>query len=114
MLLKPPKDKTKSDKGLATGMGYGFIEWGKQSGAWNLGKYDLNSTNSFTGQTFGEVYKNPDKFSYVQYNDGKPEGFGNDSSTYAHAKGALVWDNENAVWLVHSVPKFMEGFHGKQ
>ena len=114
MLLKPPKDKTKSDKGLANGMGYGYIESKNPSSEWHLGKHDLNETKSFTGQTFAEVYKSPDQFSYVQYNDGKPEGFGGDSSTYAHAKGALVWNNENAVWLVHSIPKFMSAFHGKQ
>ena len=112
--MKPPKDKTKSDKGLANGMGYGYIESKNPSSEWHLGKHDLNETKSFTGQTFAEVYKSPDQFSYVQYNDGKPEGFGGDSSTYAHAKGALVWNNENAVWLVHSIPKFMSAFHGKQ
>lgn len=112
--MKPPSRKESKDNGLKTGLGYGFIESSKPSGHWKLGKKDLNDTNSLTGQTFAEVFKKPEDYSYVQYNDGKPEGFGSDSSTYAHAKGALVFNNENAVWLVHSVPKFMPAFHLKK
>lgn len=114
MLLKPPSRKELKNPGLSAGLGYGFVESANPTSSWKLGKFDLNNTRSFTGATFKEVFDKPDQYSYVQYNDGKPEGFGSDSSTYAHAKGALVWNNENAVWIVHSVPKFLPAFHLKQ
>lgn len=74
---------------ISTGGGYGYITNKSPTANWELGNFDINQNESFTGQTFAEVYKNPEKYSYIQYNDAKPEGVGSDSSTYAHAKGKL-------------------------
>ena len=46
---------------------------------------------------------------WIVYNDETPT---KTSSSCAHAKGILSWNNEIITWLVHSVPKFPEVFDG--
>jgi len=41
----------------------------------------------------------------IAYND-EPPGHKPVSSTYAHAKGVLLWNDQEILWLVHSVPKW--------
>ena len=46
---------------------------------------------------------------WIVYNDETPT---NCYSNGAHAKGILAWNDKTITWLIHSVPKFPEKFHG--
>ena len=88
-----------------------------------------------TLQCMFDAMNKPGDVSYIVYNDEKPVASTTDGvemmdseeapsaaaapaamypdgktppslSQYGHLKGMLVWDNDNAYWLVHSAPKF--------
>lgn len=115
VMIKPPKQKSSNPR-LNTGGATGAIDNKDKNAGWKLTEKDLNDKDSYIGTTTKEVYANPGSYSYVQYNDAKPEEGtdGKDSSTYAHAKGALMWDDKTAVWIIHSAPKFLPVFHLKK
>ncbi len=46
---------------------------------------------------------------WIVYNDETPTAT---SSTGAHAKGILAWNETTIKWLIHSIPKFPETFDG--
>jgi deoxyribonuclease-2 len=45
---------------------------------------------------------------YINYND---EHIDKVSTSNGHCKGCIAWNDDEAVWLIHSVPKFMLHFH---
>ena len=70
VLLKPPKQKS-THKALSVGGGYGFIDNTQKEAGWTLSDKDIGDETSYIGKTFEEVYKSPEKYSYIQWNDAK-------------------------------------------
>ncbi len=72
----------------------------------------LQTTNGNIMSTVNQLYAtdlNLDNVAYALYNDDPPPPEGTASSTYAHAKGMLLFDNERGFWLVHSKPNWPNG-----
>lgn len=67
---------------------------------------DLSSQRSAVGATLQQFLaaKSNSTVGWILYNDETPGG--KTSSSYAHAKGVLVFTQNGGFWLVHSVPKF--------
>ncbi|KAJ6246260.1 deoxyribonuclease ii [Anaeramoeba flamelloides] len=70
------------------------------------GKRLDHNLNGALGSTLKQTYGNlnSDNIGWVFYND-EVEGH-SVSTSFAHAKGAVIWDSATAVWIVHSLPKF--------
>lgn len=75
---------------------------------WNLSKKAFNDSTSMLARTIATLYKtsytNTSHYGYVLYNDQFDGESG--SSTYAHAKGIIIFNSVNAIWIEHSIPKF--------
>lgn len=92
---------------MSMGSAYVYTTPSKSS-EWNVGAKALNDTSSMVGQTIDILYKtsfsNENKLGYVLYND-QFEGESG-SSTKAHAKGVIIFDETSAIWIAHSIPEF--------
>jgi deoxyribonuclease-2 len=73
-------------------------------------EYDLNqTTDGCIMSTVNQLYAsdlNMSNIAYAMYNDDPPPPYGTASSTYAHSKGVLLFDDEQGFWLVHSKPNW--------
>jgi deoxyribonuclease II len=72
--------------------------------------YDLNQTTSgcIMG-TVNQLYSpnlDLDNVAYALYNDDPPPPLGSATSTYAHSKGILLFNDKQGFWLVHSKPNW--------
>lgn len=59
--------------------------------------------------TMNQFYSNDldlNNIAYALYNDDPPPPDTTASSTYAHAKGVMITDNETGFWLAHSKPNW--------
>lgn len=72
-------------------------------------KYNLQTMNGPVGQTLQSVYQcqqGNSSCGYALYNDESPDNKEHDGN--AHMKGVVAFDGSQAVWLLHSVPRFPE------
>eukprot|EP00300_Choanocystis_sp_HF-7_P024482 c25949_g1_i1.p1 GENE.c25949_g1_i1~~c25949_g1_i1.p1 ORF type:complete len:409 (-),score=82.41 c25949_g1_i1:34-1260(-) len=68
-------------------------------------KSTLDGSSGAIVQTIKQIYdKLPSEHGYVLYNDETDDSKGNTGR--AHAKGALLFDDKQGFWLIHSVPRF--------
>jgi hypothetical protein len=73
-------------------------------------KYRLNQTTlgGIMG-TVNQLYASDidmDNIGYALYNDDPPPPIGTAPSSYAHAKGVMLFNNHSGFWLVHSKPNW--------
>lgn len=83
---------------------------------WSLSSLSMNDTSSFAGKTLDILYKsgfgslNPNqtskttssKLGYILYNDQADKV----SLTKGHTKGVIIFNENKAIWIVHSIPHF--------
>lgn len=76
---------------------------------WHLSEHNITDTKgSIFAHTLASVYgSGASKISTVFYNDQPPEGEA--PSHFAHSKGAVVGDEKQGFWLIHTVPHFAPG-----
>jgi deoxyribonuclease-2 len=75
------------------------------SSAFKKGDGDLTTKNTGSiGNTFGQVYDNPDEIAYIMYNDEDPQS--KSHASRAHSKGVAAFDSKQGFWVVHSIPRF--------
>ncbi|XP_061677220.1 deoxyribonuclease-2-alpha [Syngnathoides biaculeatus] len=97
--------KLPKEHGGVSGLTYLVMEAG--GGGWMPGKGTVNDTAGALGTTLGQLYsheKNPE-VAYVLYNDqDQPRGGGGHRG--GHTKGAVLLDERQGFWLLHSTPVF--------
>lgn len=79
---------------------------------WPLSNQDLfKAENNPVANTLRPLYeKNQRKdILYFVYNDQPPEAYKGKGKGKGHSKGVVLFDDTAGVWLLHTVPKFMEG-----
>jgi deoxyribonuclease-2 len=63
----------------------------------------ISDQTSFLGRTLNQVYKN-NGIGRIMWNDETP--FGKTTSSRAHAKGVLIFNDQTGIFVRHSVPNF--------
>ena len=95
---------------MPASVGKGIINYGYFDP--NLDKlkfYEYSEENFPPTQITRYTLNNEENINYFFWNDDKTLKNGNStsaSSTKAHAKGSLVYDEDNGVFLLHSLPRF--------
>lgn len=85
------------------GYRYAFLTSDDNNG-WRYSNYQTtDKENSIFAKTLNPVYEQ--KPNSVFYNDQPPDDE-QVSSSYAHAKGVIAFDERQGFWLIHSVPHF--------
>mmetsp|Transcript_113489 Transcript_113489/g.260364 ORF Transcript_113489/g.260364 Transcript_113489/m.260364 type:complete len:332 (+) Transcript_113489:84-1079(+) len=82
---------------------YSYLEGGSSDFVQSVGSMST-ATAGAVGLTLKQLYANHADLAYAMYNDEKPTG--EKTSSYAHAKGVVVFDGKTGFWLIHSVPKW--------
>ena len=87
------------------------VQWMDSPG----GGWDTDESRTIDAWTHRTLLEK-DWDSWILYNDEPPTG--KVGGTCGHAKGAIVWNDSQAGWLIHSVPlwppAFTETFDGKE
>ncbi|GMI13707.1 hypothetical protein TrVE_jg4962 [Triparma verrucosa] len=90
-------------------MSYYYIDADSASSSFTLSSYDVgSSTGGAIMNTVNLLYEDSGDIAYALYND-EPPPDKTESSTYAHAKGVMMADDEGGYWLVHSKPHWPNG-----
>ena len=105
-LYKMPTVSTNANKFVKIGQAYAYVTNNTQYSNWTLSSGGINDPTSLTVQTLSAILNNDailnqNQLGYLMYNDGLTS-----SSSYAHAKGVIMFDNKSIVWLIHSFPDF--------
>ena len=105
-LYKMPSISSNANRFVKIGQGYAYITNASQKSNWTLSSLAINDPASLHGYTLKTIFTTDDilnksQIGYLMYNDGLTT-----SSSYAHAKGVLFWDNTTVVWLIHSFPDY--------
>lgn len=79
---------------------------------WTLSSQDLYTSSNPVAYTLAPLYQTtvPDDILYVVYNDQSPDIY--NGSRNGHSKGVVMFDKTEGIWLLHSVPKFVENLRG--
>lgn len=88
---------------LATGTAYALMTNMQQH--WTYSTLSFNDTKSVAGQTLAPIYSpswTNDNLGYILYNDQADKV----TLIKGHTKGVILFDDNTAVWVVHSVPNF--------
>eukprot|EP01027_Heterolobosea_sp_BB2_P003493 GEZU01005292.1.p1 GENE.GEZU01005292.1~~GEZU01005292.1.p1 ORF type:complete len:358 (+),score=57.79 GEZU01005292.1:178-1251(+) len=104
IILKSPNLETSSAQ---EGLAYVYIdEKTQESKKLVLSRSNVNDKSSALGATLTQIYTSRSKSDtgYVMYNDETPDG--KVSTSKAHAKGVIAFDEYSGFWLVHSAPQF--------
>ena len=106
ILYKLPKDKTKDRDILNQGLGYVYFTSRTPQNGWTLSEKSIKDPLSIPGRILGPLYDDTrsKQLLYALYNDEHPDG--NTSFTDGHTKGVVAFDQNNGIWLVHSVPHY--------
>jgi deoxyribonuclease-2 len=101
-LYKLPKLHSDSIELVNNGTAYLFMTNEKQN--WFLSSLSINSTQSFPAKTLEILYKhdNNSDLGYILYSDQADEV----TFIKGHAKGVILFDENSAVWIVHSIPHY--------
>lgn len=103
-LYKLPKLHSHSIDLVNNGTAYVFMTNEKQN--WFLSTLSINSTQSFPAKTLEPLYNdkinNNTDIGYILYSDQADEV----TFIKGHAKGVILFDENTAVWIVHSIPHY--------
>ena len=110
-LYKLPKqtqsiDKTKKltkTSFMSNGTAYAFMT--NKDTKWKLSSLSINDTSSLPGQTLDAIYAagfGDTNIGYIFYNDQAE----NLTLTKGHTKGIILFNQDSAVWIVHSIPHY--------
>ncbi|RWS20800.1 Deoxyribonuclease-2-like protein [Leptotrombidium deliense] len=117
IIYKLPKINHRKGSYFADGLKYAYISGPAIKGKsdekqWKLSEKQVGDQESIFANTLLPVYKHPQKYSSLMYNDDVPGGEGN--TYYAHAKGVLAMDHESGFFLTHSIPRFPLAFNNSR
>lgn len=106
-LYKLPKFYSNEINGDRSGLRYTFLtpESIQKGNNWQLSDVLINNITSFPGQSLNYIFKDPNIL-LISYNDEVPDG--STDFENGHTKGVVATDGVQAIWLVHSVPKYPE------
>ncbi len=106
-LYKLPKMNqiSENNKFFPNGTAYAFMT--NKNPEWTLSNLSINDTNSFPGRTLETLYKtnfsnNDSNIGYILYNDQADQV----TLIKGHTKGVILFNENSAVWIVHSIPHF--------
>lgn len=108
-VYKLPRYVSNSNQFIQNGTAYTHLS--ELSQKWSLGLKSMNDSQSNAGRTLNILYNNEtnSEIGYMMYND----QYGSDddeevlaNTRKAHAKGVLIFDDQTAVWLIHSIPNY--------
>lgn len=104
-LPRLPSDE--NDPSLFGGFRYGVLTSAQPEG-WRLSSVNISQAEqSIFGQTLAPAFaKDSTKELTTLFYSDQPPGDETASSYYAHAKGALVSDEKQGFWLIHTIPQF--------
>ena len=85
---------------ISQGTAYAFIT--SQNPEWTLSKININDSLSVPGRTLDSLYSNDSSIGYVLYNDQADQV----TVIKGHTKGILLFNENSAIWIVHSIPHF--------
>jgi deoxyribonuclease-2 len=94
---------TTDNKYIKQGSAYTFITNGNQQ--WSFSDLSLNSTDSLAGRTLAPLYETTigqANLGYILYNDQADKV----TIIKGHTKGVILFNENSAVWLVHSIPHY--------
>lgn len=95
------------------GTAYTYMTNVKQD-KWHMSELSMNDTKSFAGRTLDVLFETFDKrefnltaaeeagIGYILYNDQADKV----SLSRGHTKGVIMFNNNSAIWIVHSIPHF--------
>lgn len=78
----------------------------KTAQTWALSNQDVFDEDNPVAYTLNPLLRPPQDILYVVYNDQTPPGY--NGTRNGHCKGVVLFDSGTGVWLLHSVPRFME------
>lgn len=78
----------------------------KTAQTWMLSNQDVYDEDNPVAYTLNPLLRPPQDVLYVVYNDQTPPGY--NGTRNGHCKGVVLFDSGTGVWLLHSVPRFME------
>lgn len=117
-LYKFPKLKDNANTLIQTGDGYLFMTDRTVSlnQGWQLSTVGIGAAGSMLANTLAPLYnnvaENNAEIFWALYNDDPPVN-GSQWAT-GHAKGAVMVNNDQGFWLIHSVPKLASVVDGQQ
>lgn len=79
----------------------------KTSQTWMLSNQDIFEQENPVAYTLRPLQRPAQDILYVVYNDQPPPGY--NGTRNGHCKGVVLFDSGTGVWLLHSVPRFVEG-----
>lgn len=81
---------------------------------WPLSEQDLYEAQNPVARTLAPLYENTTRkdILYFVYNDQPPPIY--NGTRNGHCKGVVLFDDTVGVWLLHSVPKFVDGLQSGQ
>ncbi|RNA21642.1 deoxyribonuclease-2-alpha, partial [Brachionus plicatilis] len=85
---------------ISQGTAYAFIT--NQFTEWTLSELSINDSMSLSGRTMQPLYSNHSSIGYLLYNDQADQV----TVVKGHTKGVLLFNENSAVWIVHSIPHF--------
>merc|ERR1712223_972915 len=109
ILSKLPKKHLKEQSTNATsGLAYEYLTPESSKKGWTLSDHAIGDPESIPGRILSPLYNDDDLNSsstmHLYYNDEVPNG--KSSFTSGHTKGAIAFDKDKGIWLVHSVPHY--------
>lgn len=79
----------------------------KTAQTWTLSNQNVFDEDNPAAHTLRPLRRPAEDILYVAYNDQPPPGYNGTRS--GHCKGVVLFDSSTGVWLLHSVPRFLEG-----
>lgn len=83
---------------------------------WPRSEHSVAEATGALANTLAPLYstnKSALNLAYATYNDQPPNGIdGATVDSHGHTKGVILFDEQQGVWLVHSVPEFPSSLHG--
>ncbi|KAJ8680630.1 hypothetical protein QAD02_016417 [Eretmocerus hayati] len=106
VLYKIPKISNSKHPLIKEGVAYMYMDSKSYPKGWTLSNKDISSDDSIPGYTLAPFYddKNAQNLLWLLYNDQPPNEIA--KLTNGHTKGALIVNEAQGFWLVHSVPNF--------
>ncbi|CAF0754494.1 unnamed protein product [Brachionus calyciflorus] len=85
---------------ISQGTAYTYMT--NQHQEWRLSNLNINDTFSLPGRTLQQIYSNDSSIGYIFYNDQADQV----TMINGHTKGVILFNENNAVWIVHSIPHY--------
>lgn len=109
VFYKFPKLSDSSKPLLKKGNGYMFITSDSIDKGWQVSSNGIDEDSSLLARTLPFLNDSQKEILWFVYNDQ-----GDDIClTCGHTKGVVAGDNSSGIWLVHSIPHFIDGTYPK-